>query len=82
MGKSKEFYKRLILSCFSRNSAMILSADQINKDITFTLGQDGIKNIWDVVDEMIEEGYLAFDVNKNVYQMKSYRPKPKAPMQA
>ena len=75
MARSKEFYLRFVLSCFSRYSASSVTADSIRKSALTIIGRENIDGLWPVLDDMVEEGYLDYDSTKDTYLIKSYSPK-------
>ena len=77
MPRSIEFYKRVVLSCFSRISASEVTERQINDLALFTIGHDELPNLTEVIQQMIAEGYLEYDAKKARYRILSYRPKAK-----
>lgn len=77
MPHSKDFYRRLILSCFSRKAGADVSAKEIHDVANRILSSRGTGDIWSVVEEMTEQGYITLHKEgpPKIYRLRCYVPK-------
>ncbi|MEW6266396.1 MAG: hypothetical protein AB1641_25265 [Thermodesulfobacteriota bacterium] len=71
MARSPDFFKRFILSCFSRRAAQTLTMSQMREDALLVMTASEMEaHLATTLDEMIAEGKLERIKGKDIFRIK------------
>jgi hypothetical protein len=69
---STDFYRRLIIGCFTRSASQSLSLQQI-QDVAGRIVEDsGVQELVRVLDELVADGTLAYGEQAGEYEIRRY----------
>ncbi|MEW6263218.1 MAG: hypothetical protein AB1641_09085 [Thermodesulfobacteriota bacterium] len=72
MANTSDFYKRFVVSCYSRSSLRILSREDFKKAARFSIKPDEIENIWPALDELVADGAIEYLPATESYRIKRF----------